>query len=426
MAIYDRWYRTERQPDGTRKRIRSAEHGCAARWQVRWRDEAGRQRKRSFEVKDGADPERHARAFDAKVKTGLDSGTYMDPAAGDITFRAYAERWRAGRSHDPATSVRIESEFRNHVYADPETPGKTPKGGPALGDYQLRTLARQPSTTVQPWIKGLPLGANSARLVIRDVGQVFAAAVDDGLITRNPLSVRSVSRPKPVRREAVPWSAAQVEAVSAALPAPIAAVPHLGASCGMRQGEILAAAVEDLNFLRMIMHVGVQLKRVDGVTKFAPLKSRARDVPVAPQVIPRLSEHVRLHPPMPVTLPWHEPGSKHHGRPVTRSLLFTTSTGRPWARGRFNEHWGSARTAAGIPAGPGNGCHVLRHTAASVWLSHGVSLAKVASYLGDTKEVVLAIYAHFMPSDDDRAREAMSAFFGGSCAPDVPGEVQNA
>jgi integrase len=425
VAIYDRWYRDERQPDGTRQRVRSAEYGCASRWQVRWRDEAGQQRKRSFERKDGTDPERHARAFDAKVRTGLDSGTYTDPAAGDITFRQYAERWRAGRAHDPATAVRIESEFRNHVYSDSETPGKTPKGAPALGDYQLRTLARQPSI-VQAWIRGIPLGANSARLVIRDVGQVLAAAVDDGLIARNPLKVRSVSRPKPVRREAVPWSAEQIEAVSAALPAALAALPYLGAACGLRQGELLAAAVEDLDFLRRNMHVGIQLKRVAGVTVFAPLKTKARDVPVAAPIIPRLSEHVRLHPPAAVTLPWHEPGAKRHGRPVTRSLLFTTSRGNAWARGRLNEHWGTARTAAGIPAAPGNGCHVLRHTAASVWLSHGVSLAKVAAYLGDTKEVVLATYAHFMPSDDDRARETMGAFFGGACASDVPGVSRNA
>jgi integrase len=127
-----------------------------------------------------------------------------------------------------------------------------------------------------------------------------------------------------------------------------------------------------------------------------------------------------------VTLPWHEPGAKRHGRPVTRSLLFTISTGRAWTRGRLIENWGTARAAAGIPAAPGNGCHVLRHTAASVWLSHGVSLAKVAAYLGDTKEVVLATYAHLMPSDDDRARETMGAFFGGPCASDVPGVMQNA
>jgi hypothetical protein len=52
----------------------------------------------------------------------------------------------------------------------------------------------------------------------------------------------------------------------------------------------------------------------------------------------------------------------------------------------------------------------IRHTAASAWLSAGFSLAKVAAYLGETKEVVLATYAHLMP-DDDRAREIMNAFF---------------
>ena len=87
--------------------------------------------------------------------------------------------------------------------------------------------------------------------------------------------------------------------------------------------------------------------------------------------------------------------------------------------------------AATEPAGPGCGRPISTEsatavTAISVWLSHGVSLAKVAAFLGDSKETVLSVYAHFMPSDDDRAREAMSAFFGGSCAPDVPGEPRHA
>jgi hypothetical protein len=82
---------------------------------------------------------------------------------------------------------------------------------------------------------------------------------------------------------------------------------------------------------------------------------------------------------------------------------------------------GPAETVAGGP----ERCWVA-HTAASVWLSHGVSLAKVAAYLGDTKEVVLAIYAHFLPSDDERARETMGAFFSGARASDVPGVNSNA
>lgn len=79
----------------------------------------------------------------------------------------------------------------------------------------------------------------------------------------------------------------------------------------------------------------------------------------------------------------------------------------------FNRPWRAAWTAAGIPdRGRLNGAHVLRHTAASAWLSAGLSVAKVAAFLGDTIEVTLATYAHFMPDDDDRAREIMDQFFG--------------
>ena len=64
----------------------------------------------------------------------------------------------------------------------------------------------------------------------------------------------------------------------------------------------------------------------------------------------------------------------------------------------------------------------------SFWLSAGLSLAKVAAYLGDTKEVVLATYAHFMTDDDDRARQIMDEFFkapdSGPCALDVPSQAR--
>ena len=65
MAINDRWYTSERQGDDSRKKVGSAEHGCRERWQVRWRDEQGRQRKKSFERK------LDAQAFEAKVRKAL-------------------------------------------------------------------------------------------------------------------------------------------------------------------------------------------------------------------------------------------------------------------------------------------------------------------------------------------------------------------
>ena len=419
MAIYDRWWKTERQPDGTRKRVHSADYGCDKRWQVRWRDEQDRQRTQAFAKK--ADAER----TDAKIRSQLADGTYVDPSAGLVTFREYAEEWRKNRVHDLATATRIEAAFRNHAYSAEGTPGRTPGGAPAIGDQALRTLAKRTSL-VQAWISGIKLAPNSARKVIADVSQVFTAALDDGIITRNPLSARSVQKPDAVKTDAIPWTATEVEAVAAELPGRLAALAYLGSACGMRQGELFAAAVSDLDFLRKMMHVEAQVKYLAGCLYFAPVKNKkTRDLPVADPVIPVLAEHVRQYPPVPVTLPWGSPD----GKPVTRELLFTAPDGRALNRNAFNRVWRGSWRAAGVDPARGrqNGCHVLRHTAASAWLSKGLSLAKVAAYLGDTKEVVLATYAHFMPDDDDRAREIMNAFFlpvsegtgTGSCATDV-------
>ena len=60
--------------------------------------------------------------------------------------------------------------------------------------------------------------------------------------------------------------------------------------------------------------------------------------------------------------------------------------------------------------------HVLRHTAASAWLSEGISVRAVAEFLGDTEATVQETYSHMMPDDRERARKAMERFFA---RPDV-------
>jgi integrase len=402
MAIYDRWHKTE-----SGRKVKSPEYGCTARWQVRWRDQAGRQRKKAFAT------QAQATQFDAKVKTQLADGSYVDPAAGQVTFRSFAEDWRKHRDHDATTAARVEANLRNHAYSDDARGGRTPCGGPSIGDYPLRVLAQRPSI-LQAWIAGMPLGANTRLLVIGYVSQVFKAAVADRIITANPLKADSIQRPAPVRTEAIPWTAAQVAAVAARMQPPrLAALPYLGAACGLRQGELFGLAAGELDFLRRTLHVDTQLKLVDGAWVFGPLKNwkttKSRDIPIDEPVLSIMAEHVRQFPPVAVTLPWGKPD----GRPVTRELMFTVD-GHQVERNIANWWWQKAWKAAGIPErGPRlNGMHVLRHTAASAWLSAGMNIAKVAALLGDTKEVVLKTYAHFMPEDDDHARSVMRTFFG--------------
>ena len=434
MTVYDRWHKARPEsgdePCREHGKPPAAGHGKGDRWQVRWRDEQGSQRKQSFAKK--TDAEVHA----AKVATQLAEGSYVDPKAGQVTFRSFAEDWRKNRVHDATTAERVEANLRNHVYSEDGKGGRTPRGGVSIGDYPMRILAQRPSL-IQSWLKGIPMAPNSQLLVIGYVFQVFRAAVADKIIAANPLKADSVQLPDPVKTEAIPWTAAQVAAVAGNLPARLGALAYLGAACGLRQGELIAAGLGDVDFLRKTLHVEVQVKLVDGAWCFAPLKNhktcKSRDIPFDDPLPVILAEHVRLHPPAAVTLPWHDPRDKHrHGKPVTRELLFTHD-GTILHRNAFNWWWRKAWTEAGVPdRGPRlNGCHVLRHTAASAWLSAGLNIAKVAALLGDTKEVVLRTYAHFMPEDDDQARSIMKAFFSaledagnGQCAPDVPGALR--
>jgi integrase len=126
-----------------------------------------------------------------------------------------------------------------------------------------------------------------------------------------------------------------------------------------------------------------------------------------------------------VTLPWKTPD----GHPVTVALLFTTPDGGALNRNDFNRLWRSARKAAAVADTRDNGCHVLRHTAASAWLAAGVDIRTLAEFLGHTDPgFTLNVYSHLMPDAADRARRAMDAFFQGqgqgapeaASAPDVP------
>lgn len=427
MAIYDRWHLVH-PPEKARKcsahrKVPSAEHGKGLRWQVRGEDAEGQPYKQNFEW------EEDAKDKDAELRAAVRAGTFVDDRAGAITFEKYAEQWRATRVHDPATAERILSEFRNHVYQGGNAPkGRTAKGGIAIGGYPMRVLSRRVSIT-QGWIASLPLHANTALLVIKDVGQVFTAAKDDKIIAASPLAAASLQKPDPVESRAVAWTSDRIEAVAAQMPAWIQAMPYLGASCGHRQGELCAASVEDVDFLRKVCGIRWQVKYMNltGVPDktsppraapltgyqlvFAPVKNdKERSVPVADEVILKLSAHLAAIPARPLTLPRMRPDGKLDGD-LTRRLLFTND-GRPWYNGTVHRPWNEAWRAAGVPEAPQvNGWHVLRHTFASECLSGGLSLAKTAELLGDTQAVVLKTYSHFMPQDEDRARDILNGFF---------------
>jgi integrase len=296
----------------------------------------------------------------------------------------------------------------------------------SIGQHAMGTLARRPSL-IQAWISALPLAESSAHLVTGDVSAIFGAAVDDGIVNRDPVRARSVKRPGRGGHKARPWPRETVEAMARELPARWAIVPWLGAGTGMRQGEMFGLAVDDITWLGRDPHIDVvrQVKLVGGARRFAPLKNKKpHSPPLSRSLAERLARHLELFPAVAVTLPWDDPDDREmHGQPVTCRLVLTTAAGRALERAAFNEAWHGAQERAGVTPRlqPGqkrkpardDGCHALRHTAASNWLRAHIDVTRVAAWLGDTPAVVLSTYAHLMPdSDDDDGRDAVDRFFG--------------
>lgn len=450
MAVTDRWHVARPGQGAEPCRCRngrggrlypSADHLKGKRWKVRWDDPNSTTRSqpsKSFALKDGDDPDLHADAFDKLMQGRIVARTYADPRAGEVRLQAYAETWRPTRGHNEQSAVLMAARFRNHVYEDQARPGSgtAPRGAQSIGQHPLALLAQRPSL-LAAWVTSLkgPLKAEtSRRQIVDEVSAVFDAAVEDGAIGRNPLRSSAVSKPSWSTPKAKPFTAAELTAIEDCLPERLQVLPRLGAGIGARAMELAALGTDDFQFLgkRPRVRVERQLKRISGQLVFAPLKNRKpHDVPLAPSVAGAVAQHLADHPAAEVTLPWHDPGSKEHGKPVTVRLVLLADPGTPLSRPALQGAWRTA-TAKAVKAvkaegqrhlfAAGQNLHRLRHTYASAQLRAGVDIVRTAAAMGDTPDVVLKTYAHLMPDDaegDVQLRAAVDAFFAPR-APDVP------
>ncbi|CAL9453931.1 Tyrosine recombinase XerC [Streptomyces sp. enrichment culture] len=206
----------------------------------------------------------------------------------------------------------------------------------------------------------------------------------------------------------------------AALPERYRAMVDVGAGCGLRQGEILGLAVDAIDIETDTLHVVQQLKLSRSKPVFAPPKGgKLRDVPLPRPVADALRAHMRRFPPVDITLPWKTAS----GPLVTKRLVFTAPMGGHIWRNTLNEDaWKPALAAAGVIPTPGrgesyeasreDGMHALRHFYASVLLDAGESVKALAEYLGHSDPgLTLRVYAHLMPSSQERTRKAVAAVF---------------
>lgn len=293
----------------------------------------------------------------------------------------------------------MEMRFRSRVF-------------PYLGSAQIGSV--KPSA-IRAWdriLRDSNLSDRYRHTLFGNVSAMFTAAMDDNLIARHPCTGKSVKKPKPGRKKVIPWPEERVWAVQEALHERFRVLVDLGAGLGLRQGECFGLAVEDVDFLRGVVHVRRQVKTVRYKHVFAlPKHDKTRDIPLPEPVKLALAEHIRQHPPKEITLPWDVPG----GEPTTVHLIVTSVRGSVVAANDFNRnYWKPALMAAAVPYGRyENGMHDLRHFFASMLLDQGESIKAVAEWLGHADaSFTLKTYTHLMPSSDERTKNAVASLYG--------------
>lgn len=244
--------------------------GGRPRFDVNYGEPDGRRRRKTFQKK--ADAER----FSATVEADKVRGAYIDPDAGRITFKTYADDWLSTRTFSESTREGTALRLRLHVY-------------PVLGHRRLANI--RPST-VQAWLKTLDHLAPKTRHLI------FAAAVDDERIPKNPAKAGSVRAPRVEPRKVIPWEAARVAAMHEALSDRYVVVVTLAAGLGLRQGEVFRLSPDDVDFLRGRVAVKRQVK-VYGGNRLAfalPKHGKTRTIPLPGSVRDELAAYLRAHP----------------------------------------------------------------------------------------------------------------------------------
>lgn len=338
----------------------------AVTWQARYRDAAGRQRKRTFVKR--ADAERYLTG----VRSRLLDGSYVDPGRGRMSLGEWSQQWLAGRAHlKPSTQESYASLLRSRVL-------------PRWADVPL---ARVSHGEIVAWLAAMSnegLSASRTRQAHHVLRAMLDAAVRDNRLSRNPAA--SVDLPRLPTSERRYLTHAQVSQLADAS-GPYGTLVLTLAYTGLRWGEAAALRVGRVDLLRGRLEVVEAVSAVNGHRVYGSPKSHAhRSVPVPKFLRDDLAAAMA--------------GKSRD------DLVFTSSRGAPLSLPNFRRRTFDLAVAdVGLD---GLTPHELRHTAASLAIASGASVKSVQRMLGHkSATMTLDVYGHLFEDDLDTVAERL-------------------
>ncbi|MFJ3907504.1 tyrosine-type recombinase/integrase [Streptomyces vinaceus] len=370
---------------------------CRHEWTVRYREpggRTGRQREETFPSKTKAE------AHGTKMEADKDQGVYIDPDAGKISLRAYAEDWLGRRTVADSTISNYEGFLDNHLL-------------PHLGRKSLSSITKRDIEHFKVAILKV-LAESTVFDRMKMVKHIFWSAKEEKLIQDDP--ARDVDI-KPtnvaVDEDEIP-TLDEVNLIHQHISPQYKLTISLQAGLGLRISEALAfhAGCRRRDFIRVRWQVSSKANRGDARTRLVPLKHREegeyRDIPMPLFIGDEIDEHTALWTPIP--LPFETKSGKKKivevffaPRERGKGIMPTAST--------YGYHWRKALKAAGLVNADGSPKytpHSLRHFFASTALANGVPIHEVSRWLGHKSiKTTVDIYGHLVPEAWDRCRDIM-------------------
>jgi integrase len=369
-GVEDRWTKTVRDAEGNTQTVPSVNHGRGKRWRARYVDDQGREHAKGFARKV------EAAAWLEEQTSAIVTGTHVAPRDAALTVEQWCELWLKGYEVNRPNTVR---NARFHIAAINEA-------------FGARALTSIRPSEVKSWVAQLQAsGEMSASYVYAlhsRLRQILADGVHDGVhdgvLGRNPCS-RRTSPPRGKQKCYVATSE-QIWELHDAMLEHLRAAILLGAFAGLRISEACGLRVDDVDFVRGVVHPRMQYGG-------APLKTdgSATPIPIPRELTLLLSAAVARHP-----SDWMVP----------RSI---TGGDRPCSPNTVEEAIRAARTK--VPGLPEKFCfHDLRHYFASLLIASGADIKTVQARMRHaTAATTLDVYGHLWPDADESTRAAVGA-----------------
>ncbi len=242
---------------------------------------------------------------------------------------------------------------------------------PGIG---TRSIGEITTPELRRYFIELDLGPSGKAGVYRLLAKAFNQAVRDGTLIRSPL--RPIPKPTEHRKEIVPLTPAQVEALAGAADPRYRLPILLGAYAGLRAGEIGGLRVQDVDYEHDRLRI-VQAVRTEGGRRMlgeVKTDSSRRQVNIPASITRELADYSQTFP------------------PAADGRIFQTYEGGLVSHIVLAKRLATAARAAELPP---LRFHLLRHSYAAINIAQGAHERLIQSQMGHTSvRVTMDVYGH--------------------------------